>query len=64
MGLDIQLLSRWFNKGYSSREMATFLLLSEVLHPETKSRFELTAEEISIQWERLHEEVCKIIYQK
>lgn len=59
--MDTQLLNRWFKKGYTSREMAWFLLLSEIGsadYPPTG------AEEISDRWETLHEEVVKYVYQK
>lgn len=60
MGLDIQLLSRWFHKGYSSREMATFLLIAETT---TESPF-LSANQVEQRWAEIHDEVVQLIYKK
>jgi hypothetical protein len=63
--MDIQLLSRWFKKGYNSREMATFYLLSEMSgFPETTTHGARTPAAVEQRWAELHDEVCKIIYQK
>lgn len=60
--MDIQLLNRWFNKGYSSREMATFYLISEL---RTASKYDMTQpQQLEQRWAELHEEVCKLVYTK
>lgn len=56
--MDIQLLNRWFNKGYSSREMATFLLLGEA----TSWTIPWSPELVEKRWAEIFEEVCKHIY--
>lgn len=61
MGLDVQLLSRWFHKGYSSREMATFLLLADQAKSELKLK---NPETLAEKWEQLHEEVVRLVYKK
>jgi hypothetical protein len=59
--MDIQLLSRWFNLGFSSREMATFLLLDDIRMNTAVSH---GPEAIQKRWTELHEEVCKLVYTK
>ena len=59
--VDIQLLSHWFHKGYSSREMATFYLISEMNDPEN-SDAPWTPERVEQRWAELHDEVVKLVY--
>jgi hypothetical protein len=65
MELDIQLLSRWFHKGYSSREMAMFLTMEYVQNFGVQmGGVELDAEAISDKYESFHDEVISLIYMK
>jgi hypothetical protein len=57
--MDTELLNRWFKKGYSSREMATFLLMADQADNILKLKRPKTLAE---KWEQLHDEICKIIY--
>lgn len=58
--MDVQLLDRWFRLGFTSREMAWFLLLGE-LQGEGKEVL-LHAHQIQERWGEIHKEVCKKVY--
>jgi hypothetical protein len=59
--MDKDLLNLWFKKGYSSREMATFLLIADQADSTIKLK---RPETVAEKWEQLHNEVCQHIYQK
>lgn len=61
--MDIQLLNRWFNLGFSSKEMAWFLLLAEMQDPENHQTT-WTPEQTQQRWTEIHEQACKLIFAK
>lgn len=61
-GNDHPLLQNWFKKGYSSREMAMFLLLADMAN--NPGYYQSFRDRVENVFSYYHDEVLKIVYQK